>query len=404
MRPLALFGATASCFVAFHLPAQSPFGDGWKEPSHKPASAVPLLGIAGVALPGLAELRVSRAAPAALVAAVLGFAEAAVPLPGGAVLGIDPLVVPLFAAADGTGRADLAWQFPAAAAAGLGFLATALALDSGLPFGAVGSVRVATVLPLQVPVVGAPADLVVVFGQSNAEGFAALGDLPLDLLGPQPRLRIYNDWVAAWQPLQAGRNNQLFPDVARFGPELGMVVAMAERAAPLWLVKCAVAQSSLGPAPGPWNEWGPAAGELYPELLRRIDAAAQAARNSGLVPQVRLVCMMQGESDALSPALGAAYGANLVALVQQLRADLAARQLDRMGPAAVRIGLIAPGLPSAVFVAREAVRAGQQSAADVLLQCEVVETAGLELQPDQVHFAGAGLLGLGQRWLAGVPF
>jgi hypothetical protein len=357
-----------------------------------------------VALPGRSELRVSRAVPEALVAAVLGFAEALVPLPGGAVLGIEPLVVPLFAAADGTGRADLVWQFPAAAAAGLGFLATALALDSSLPFGSVGSVRVATVLPLQVPVVGAPVDLVVVFGQSNAEGSAALGELPLDLLGPQPRLRVYNDWIAAWQPLQAGRNNQLFPDVARFGPELGMVVAMAERAAPLWLVKCAVAQSSLGPAPGPWNEWGPAAGELYPELLRRIDAAAQAVLAMGLVPQMRLVCMMQGESDALSPSLGAAYGANLVAFVQQLRTDLAARQLDRAGPVAFRVGLLAPGLPSAVFVAREAVRAGQQMAADVLGQCDVVETADLELQPDLVHFAGSGLLGLGQRWLAALPF
>jgi len=360
------------------------------------------LALLGVALPSRVELRLSDAPPNALVAAVIGFQRATVPLPGGAVLGLEPLYVPTISLANAFGRADLSWQFPLAGGSGLRFLASAIALDTSIPWGSVGALRVASELPLQVPVAGSYADLILLFGQSNAEGFAPLAELPLSLQGPLPLLRVWNDVANTWQALHAGRNNQLFPDVPRFGPEMGFAVAANSATTPLWLVKFAVSQSSLGPMPGPWNEWGPAAGELYPEFLRRIEAAVKGIHSLGLVPQIRLICMMQGETDAMDAAAATAYGARLLDLVASLRADLASRQLVGNGPAACRIGLVSPRLPTSVFGYSDQVRAGQQIAAAGLPNCEVVETKDLQLHADGVHFAAGGLLGLGRLFATGL--
>lgn len=406
----SLFFATAA-LLQLVLTAQSTCHfPGDRQPDGLVATPQPARGLEllGVALPaslqhGRVELRLSAAAPNGTVVAVLGFEHAAVALPGGAILGLNPLLVPTLGLANATGRADLSWSFPAAGGTGLAFLAAAIALDPTQVWGSPQSLQVTRVLPMQVPATGSHADLVVLFGQSNAEGHADTADLPNGLQGPQPRLRIWNDYTSAWEALHAGRNNQLIPDVPRFGPEVGFCIAANSATAPIWLVKCAVSQSSLGPMPGPWNEWGPAAGELYPELLRRIDAAAKGIRSIGLEPRVRLICMMQGETDAIDATSAAAYGARLVDLLQSLRADLAARQLIGSSTVAFRVGLVSPLLPPQVFSYSDLVRAGQRSTAATLAHCEVVETGSLELHADLVHFAAAGLLSLGRLFALGLP-
>lgn len=364
------------------------------------AQSVPHLDAAVV--PGRLDTRITRCAPGALAALVLGFAPAALPLPGGAVLGVDPVCVVGLTFADALGMAVIGLQFPPGQGAGLQFLAAGLTYDVQQPLEAPGALQATPAHSLRMPAVGDVADLVVLFGQSNAEGSAALAELPVALRGPLPNLRVWNDVAAAWQPLEGGYNNQLFPLVPRVGPEMGMAEAAALLPSPTWLVKFAVAQSSLGPTPGPWSEWGAAAGELLPELLRRISVASAALRSVGLVPNVRLVAMMQGETDALDPALAQAYAGHLADLVVALRAELATRGLVGADPVQFRFGLVAPHLEQLGFVATAAVRAAQQAVAASLPDCATVETAALALQPDQVHFALGGLLALGRAFLVGL--
>ena len=179
---------------------------------------------------------------------------------------------------------------------------------------------------------------------------------------------------------------------------------MAEAERPVWLIKLALFHATLGPSPGPWSEWGAHGGELYAELLRRIDAAAAGARSLGLAPRVRLVCMMQGESDALDPALAAVYGRYLEELVRQLRSDLVVRELADVVPVPFRIGLVNPHLSLLGFPAVAAVREAQQRVAQVAPSCVAIETAGLPLQPDGVHFSVAGTLWLGRAFVTPLPW
>lgn len=352
-------------------------------------------------VPDRLDAKITGSSPGAFVGLVLGFepAPVPVPLPGGAVLLITPLVMPVMGIADLFGNTSLSVRFPAGSGAGLVFLAQAVVSDANLGIGATEPLRVTPVRQARVPCPGEVAELVVLFGQSNAEGSAPLAELPAHERGSHPGLRIWNDVVGQWQPLVPGENNMLFPQVPRVGPEIGMAAIAALQAQPVWLVKFAVAQSSLGPSPGPYSEWGPGAGELYGELLRRIDAAALGVRALGLVPRVRLVCMMQGESDSLDPVLAAAYSGNLDALLRQLRADLLLRGLQGTAPPRLRLGLVQTGLQRVGFSAAEVVRAAQWAVAGQLSDCKALETNALQVEADRVHFALGGSRELGRAFL-----
>ena len=366
------------------------------------ASAQSLPELSAVAVPGRTEARITRAAPDALVALVLGLETASIPLPGGALLGVTPSVIAGVGFADPLGHSVLGGTLPIAAGRGLLFFSQAVVFAPQQP-APVTPLQVTPLRALHMPAVGEPIDIVVLFGQSNAEGGAPRSGLQEHLVGPLPKVRMWNDATGAWQALEAGVNNTLFAGGLWAGPEMGIGETMAAAGRPLWLVKFGLYATSLGPSPGPWSEWGAHAGELYPELLRRIDNAAAAARALGLLPNVRLVCMMQGESDALDARLAASYSRYLDQFVQQLRIDLAARNLDGDTVVPFRIGLVSPHLVAAGFPHIPEVRVAQQQVAATLPACMVIETSGLPLQPDGVHFSLPGVLQLGRSFVAPTP-
>lgn len=244
------------------------------------------------------------------------------------------------------------------------------------------------------------ADVIVFFGQSNCEGWAGINELPPTLRQPQHQLQIWSQSAQRWQPVTAGLNTNMTPAAPFFGAEIGMAEALNDGTGPVWLVKAALSPSSLGPTPGPWNEWGVNAGELYTLLLATVDAAMARLRQQGIEPRVRLVCMMQGESDAVPPALSLAYEQNLRELLTQLRRDLRQRHLVGSQQPWIRIGLINRGLLQVGFVGADIVRAAQRRVAAGLSRCDLIETSDLGLQGDLVHFDGDGLRELGRRFLA----
>jgi hypothetical protein len=354
--------------------------------------------IEAAVVPGSTEARVSGVAPGAFVGLVLGTQDGFFPLPGGLHLDLIPSVVASMAIADANGRCSLSALFPVGSAAGSTFRVQALAMTA--VSGASTALAVTPCRELTVPAAGAEADMVILFGQSNAEGYAPIAGLPTAMSGAWPGVRVWNDVAGGWQALTAGVNNETMPGAPRIGPEMGIAEALAGTGRTIWLLKFAVGQTSLGPTPGPWNEWGCRAGELYVELLRRVDSACSAVRRIGLTPHVRGACMMQGESDALVPELAAGYRDRLADLVTQLRADLGGRGVAGTGPVRFVLGLIDPALTRTGFPAVDAVRTAQASVAAQLEACAAIETNGLSLQADGVHFDAKSQLALGRAFAA----
>ncbi|MCA8951940.1 MAG: hypothetical protein KDE27_20695 [Planctomycetes bacterium] len=353
------------------------------------------------ALPDATEARITGLVPGAVVGLALGLEPGRVPVPGGAVLSLVPISMSPSVIADGHGRAMLRVRYPVGSSAGLAFLAQAVVHDPRKTIGTAGSV---TTLPVRqgiVPRAGDEADIVLFFGQSNCEGWASVAHLPVRLQGPHPMLRIWNGPVGEWQAVEAGRNTNMNPTLRYFGAEIGMADSLGQRADPLWLVKIARSPSSLGPTPGPGNEWGAEAGELYAAMLQRLQHAGSALGALGLVPRVRLICMMQGESDAANPELAKAYDGNLERLLGRLRSDLRALGLVGNELPWVRLGLVNRDLVRVGLLGAPLVRAAQATVAQALADCDTIETTSFALLPDRIHFDVDGLLQMGRRFVAG---
>ncbi|MCA8953762.1 MAG: hypothetical protein KDE27_29895 [Planctomycetes bacterium] len=322
----------------------------------------------------------------------LGLGRGATRFEGGVELGIVVAWQSELVAVDADGVAFVRLDLPAGFAPGLEFVAQGVVFD--------GSGAAATpVLDRVVPRIGDPADVVVLLGQSNAEGYADVADLDPRWRGPLPMVRVWNQLGAEWQPLAAGVNSHLLPGPF-FGPEIGVGVSVATRDRPLWLLKFTVSASSLGPLPGRLNEWGVGGDELYPILLARLGNAVEQIRATGLVPRVRLVCVMQGETDCVYPELASAYEHNLDLFCAQLRADLRSREFADDGDPMIRIGLVSPFLLRIGLPEVSVVRSAQVAVARRTERCEIIETAALPLQADRVHFSASGCLLLGRRFAA----
>ncbi|MCR9243607.1 MAG: sialate O-acetylesterase [bacterium] len=345
-----------------------------------------------------AEMRISRVTPGSVVTMALGLKVGRTQLPGGDELGLVPISTSGIAVADADGNALCRVRYPSGSTAGLRYFAQAIVHDPERQVGEPGSLHPLELHVDRVPPRGAPADLLVFFGQSNCEGHGQVTELPPRFRGPQPQVRI---WTGAgeWQPLEAGKNTHLAPNSGRFGPEVGFATQSSDGDAPVWLVKVGVGQTSLGPNPGPLNEWGPAAQELYPVLVGQVAAAAAALRQLGYAPRLRLVCMMQGESDAVSLGLAEAYEARLEEMIGRLHADLMQLRLLEEAGEWFCLGNIDARLERQGFQGTHVVRAAQQRVA-ARHGHGLVTTSGLALRPDGVHFSTPGLLVLGGRFAA----
>jgi hypothetical protein len=196
--------------------------------------------------------------------------------------------------------------------------------------------------------------------------------------------------------MENGVNTRTYGPTTWCGPELTLGEGLTAAGETIYLVKCAFAMTALGPTPGPWNEWGLQAAELYAILRFRIDRACAAARASGLTPRIRGIFMMQGESDATDAAQASAYGELLAMLVHGIRRDLVRAGLAVAAePIPFVIGAIDPLLPASHFPFVPTVREAQRQVAIATPRCAWVETLRFGLRSDGVHFDTAGVMALG---------
>lgn len=228
--------------------------------------------------------------------------------------------------------------------------------------------------------------VVILAGQSNALGFGLRpGDLPPAARAPDPRVMIWDG--DSFVPLQPGVNTGSPGAPHAWGPE----VEFARRwrtdhpDGVLYIVKHARGSTSLA-ADAARPDWSPATRELYTETQAEIAEARAALDAEGGGSRVAAILWVQGEQDAVEPAKAAAYRANLVNLFKGMRRDWAGGRIPI---------LFSQVKAESGFEYGETVRAAQHAVDQADDFAAMVPTDAVALQPDRIHFSGAGQIRLG---------
>jgi len=238
------------------------------------------------------------------------------------------------------------------------------------------------------------ADFVAIWGQSNAEGRAKLADLSgPDASRTTPNTYINRKTDRTVALMVKGTNQQTDAPTTDFGPELGLAWAFEDTspATRLYISKHGVGSTYLADTGSiDWSLAEVETSNLFNLALRTMWAAEAQMLNSGIGPRLRGIFWMQGENDATNATYGAAYQANLEALIAKAKEQsgdpstkfLIARIRDQdptfnvAGVAAVRLA--------------EAVVGSQTGNA-------WFSTDDLPLAVDLVHYNASGMKTLGQR-------
>lgn len=230
--------------------------------------------------------------------------------------------------------------------------------------------------------------LFVLAGQSNMSGRAPVPEAQ----APHPRLFLFgNDyrWKPALEPVDGdtGQVDLVSRDgAAGLGPGLSFATKLAAARPDLviGLIPCARGDSTIA-------EWQRSLNDttLYGSCLKRIRAASLAG-------EVAAILFFQGEADALDPALyphrdlvPEDYAARFTAVIEGLRADLSAPSLP------VVFAQIGTQTSPVAFSKWDIIRAQQDA---VRLSCSAMITSDDLALQDNVHFAAASYLAIGERF------
>lgn len=223
-------------------------------------------------------------------------------------------------------------------------------------------------------------------GQSNMVGQGDATQLTSPLSEAQGDIMAWTSDAVGFSPLRWGGGNS----PTMFGPELsfGRAVADDDPNAHFVIVKYAVNGTNLA------FDWSPS-GPVWAGFIASLSTAAQRLDSLGIAYEVRGLLWMQGESDALDPAMADTYAGNLQAFIDNLRVTLATPQLP------VFVGRLRATMPSP-FDSALSVRTAQENVASLDPNVHIVDTDPLSLWPDEVHYDTAGQIELGQRFAGSV--
>lgn len=254
----------------------------------------------------------------------------------------------------------------------------------------------------------AQADVVLLWGQSNADGRAPISELS----GGDQAREFSRVWIEAALSgtrgtpppavLDLGVNQTLTSPSTQFGPEMGMGWRREDAAPGRDLYICKTAQGSTYLAPSSVagsvtasNTWHPgelATNSLYHNaLVRDFYDVEQSMLSQGIGPNLRGICWMQGEQDAAQMSAADAYQAALQALYDDLRTYTGYPEL----PIVVgRIRNVSAGMPyaSTVRAAQAAFVAANPSTATL------IDTDAMALAGDNVHYNAVGMKALGEAF------
>jgi hypothetical protein len=228
-------------------------------------------------------------------------------------------------------------------------------------------------------------------GQSNSEGRADPAQLPAGLQLPQDDVDFYYYADNALTKLRPATNGG-----TQFGPEITFGRRLSDRLCRDASNRVAVVKYSVGGSNlhTQWKAGGDATtagdGPYYVNWQNTVAAglAALAANYPYAEITVEGMIWMQGESDADTAEHGAAYDANLTALIADIRLTLG---LPRLPFVIGRIGQSSLHGRSGYA----AVRAAQAAVAARNSWTGWIDTDGFSLQSDNLHFDGPGQMAMG---------
>lgn len=234
-----------------------------------------------------------------------------------------------------------------------------------------------------------PVQVYLLAGQSNMVGIGQVTGLPESLREAQDDVQIYWSGYPTWRGLQPSSDY----GAAYTGPEpsFGRTLADTLPDREIRLIKHAVGGTDL------YSYWNPgespadlAMGDGYRVFRNTVSAGLAALEAEGVAYEIAGMIWMQGESDATSETMAAAYADNLAHLVARVREDTGEPDLP------FALGLI-DCLGNCAY--RTEVRNAQRevAAADPLVYA--IETEDLGLYPaDHWHYQGLGQRVMGERF------
>jgi hypothetical protein len=227
---------------------------------------------------------------------------------------------------------------------------------------------------------GRSIEVFILAGQSNMEGRASCGDLPVAIRGVQPAVLFY--YADRWGLLAPGSSERPAPPDG-FGPEIsfGHELARADPARRFALIKHTRGGTSLA------ADWAPRHGREFHAMREKTRRALEELRASGHEPRLRGFVWMQGEKDAAEKAAAEAYEQNLRALVREVRSVFGEPTLP------IVLGRI--NAPDRAY--RDRVRKAQDTVARGDPHAACIDTDDLKLS-DGIHYDAAALVELGRRF------
>lgn len=234
-------------------------------------------------------------------------------------------------------------------------------------------------------------DLLAIWGQSNAEGRAAIADLsPEDQADTSPAgAQINRKNARTLVPLVLGSTQQSDAPSEDFGPEMGAAWAAAADGSPLWISKHAIGGTrlALGSDGSTWNTGvTPRSDGYLKEAFMTLWAARAQMMAQGIGPRTS-VFWMQGENDAVDLDFAEDYQQNLIDLIAKAREQMAENIPFIIGRIRDQDPLFDPAAAVLVRDAQEFVGEGPN--------CGWIDTDALSLEGDDVHYDAAGMKSLG---------
>lgn len=240
------------------------------------------------------------------------------------------------------------------------------------------------------------ASIYIMMGQSNANGVGKISQIPANVNADFD--------TAAWPFKIWYKRNETSWKVGSdiktiqgkyFGPDLTIAYSLMQSGErDFYMFKYAKGGTSLD---GNWKSRGKHG--LYDKAIVSLNRAKDAICATGKYPVVKALFWMQGEADAVFPAMAVKYSENLKRFISQSREDY-------VGNAPIVIGLIdtRPGL----WIYGNQVRSQQRSVASNTLKVGYVNTNDLSVYPSpcsiylgaecKAHYNTASVLKLGERF------
>lgn len=252
-----------------------------------------------------------------------------------------------------------------------------------------------TVSPPPPPVVNR-VRIVLLGGQSNADGRAAVSGLPTNLQSPQSDVDLYyrvEGKSGALTTLRPGLS-----ETSQFGPEITLGRGLADAHAQETGTRVAIIKYANGGTNlhTQWKAGGDATtsgdGPEYVAFQQTVTPAlsALAAKYPQATLELDAMVWMQGESDATSTG-ASAYQANLAAFIADIRATYGA-SLPFV------IGRLSDQQTAINATYRNQVRTAQENVAAASPITSFVSTDGFGMNGDNLHFSAVGQQSLGSAF------